>query len=885
MAIKKEKTTIREKLSPVKGQAKKTPKEKKIPYHRQPEDLDLERWQTGLRKQFGKDSAFTFENLGEHPVFSDFGVRNPETNSVYRVAIRSRDDSANFCSCMDYKTNRLGVCKHISFLLNKLENKRGNKKILKAGHRQPHSSIYLDYRNGRKIRLSIGSEQEAEFQNFAKKYFDQNLVFKPEGFPVFEKILEEARSIHEGFRCYDDALEFVLSRRELLSRNARIDQLFPQGPASPAFNEILKNATLYPYQREGVLFAARAGRCLIADEMGLGKTIQALAAAQLFKKEFGVERVLIVCPTSLKYQWKSEIERFTDSSVHVVEGTVQKRLQQYRESEAFFTIAGYHTVYNDLRHLNEMEFDLVILDEAQRIKNWQTKTSAAIKKLESTYAFVLTGTPLENKLEELYSIMQVIDQFRLPPLYQFLHRYQVKEEDSGKVVGFKNLKEIGEGLSDVLLRRRKKQVLKELPQRMDKTLLVPMTLDQMDLHNGYKDEVARLVAKWQKQKFLNEKDRKRLMLNLSMMRMVCDSTYILDQTSRHDTKVDELMCILEEFFGNQDGGKVVIFSQWQRMLQLVEMEMQERGVGYQFLHGSVPSEQRGDLLKNFREDPDCLVFLSTDAGGVGLNLQVASLVINLDVPWNPAVLEQRIARVWRMGQENPVQVVNLVSAGTIEHKMLAVLKFKDSMAKGVLDDGEDVIFMETSRFNDFMGKMTDLTGAGWVTDTENVKESMAEENADINAPEAAPEMEPASPQEAVAGEAIPVIPDEKGSPQTESPSVGSEADIPDSLQERSPSSKKPESGSPQTEGVQPGSREQEREREGRRRQGGTPSTPEELVQTGVSFLSGLAKTLSDPAETQKLVSSLTAKDETTGQTFLKIPVENEATVANALQVL
>lgn len=860
MAVKQEKTKADPKSARKKTQ--KLPKEKKIPYHHQPEDLDLVNWQIGLRKQFGKDSPFTYENTGQHPVFSDFLVRNTENKTTYRVAIRSRDDSENHCSCLDFKTNRLGVCKHIAFVLHKLENKRGVKSILKKGYRQPHSSIYLDYRERRKIKLSIGTEQEEAFRQLAEKHFDQNLVILPERFAVFEKILEEARRIHEGFRCYDDALEFVLTRRELLRRNARIDHLFPQGADSPIFKELM-NVGLYRYQREGVLFAARAGRCLIADEMGLGKTIQAIAAAQLFKKEFDVAKVLVVCPTSLKYQWKSEIERFTDSSVHVVEGTIHRRLKQYRETEAFFTIAGYHTVANDLKYLNETGYDLVILDEAQRIKNWQTKTSAAIKKLRSTYAIVLTGTPLENKLEELYSIMQFIDQFRLPPLYLFLNRYQIKDLETGKVVGFKNLREIGENLSDVLLRRRKKEVLTELPNRMDKTLLVPMTLDQMDMHKGYADEVARLVAKWRKQKFLNEKDRKSLMLSLSMMRMVCDSTYILDQTSRHDTKVDELMCILEEFFANQDGEKVVIFSQWQRMLQLVEMEMQDRGIGYRFLHGSVPSIERGNLLKDFKEDPDCLVFLSTDAGGVGLNLQNASLVINLDVPWNPAVLEQRIARVWRMGQKNAVQVVHLVSAGTIEHNMLGVLKFKDSMAKGVLDEGEDVIFMETSRFNDFMGKVEDMTGQGWVTDTEETTQILEEEMADIAAPE--PEAVPSETASA-GGLAIPGIPDEDELPS-----------------ERL----RPLSPQPLASGVE-GTKQDRPEQErghGGGQPGGTPSTPEELVQTGVSFLSGLVKTLSDPAETQKLVNSLTAKDETTGQTYLKIPVENEATVANALQVL
>ena len=845
MAKRKDKKTTANKGKNSKTSKKK--KEKKIPFHRQPGDLSLEKWQTGLRKQYGKESHFIMENLGDHRVFSDFSVRNPENGNTYRVAIRSMGDEQNYCSCLDFKTNRLGVCKHIAFVQYTIENTWGNKSAIKRGYHQPHSSIYLDYRDGRKIKLSIGAEQKEAFQLFAKKYFDEELTINPEGFSFFEKILEEGRSIAENFRCYEDALEFVLGRRELLQRNARIDQLFPDGPDSSTFDQLLK-VKLYSYQREGVLFAARAGRCLIADEMGLGKTIQAIAAAQLFKKEFGISKVLIVCPTSLKYQWKSEIERFSDSTAYVVEGGKLKRHKQYAEKDEFFTIAGYHTVANDVKELNKQEFDLLILDEAQRIKNWQTKTSAAIKKLQTNYAFVLTGTPLENKLEELYSIIQVIDQFRLPPLYLFLRRYQVTNEN-GKVVGFKNLHEIGKNLSDVLLRRTKKQVLKQLPQRQDKTLIVPMTRDQMDWHNDLSETVGRLVSKWRRQQFLHEKDRRRLMLSLSQMRMVCDSTYILDQTDRHDTKVDELMCILEEFFTNQYGEKVVVFSQWQRMAHLVEQELIERGIGYQFLHGGVPSKKRGDLLKTFKEDSDCLVFLSTDAGGVGLNLQNASLVVSLDVPWNPAVLEQRIARVWRMGQENAVQVINLVSAGTIEHRMLDVLKFKDSMAKGVLDDGEDFIFMESSRFNKFMGKMEDLTGGTWVSDTEEIGKTIQEEAADIG---------PAAP--AIEEPSLLPEPAEKEAP---TPIPGQE-EVPVPATESSGGNGKPA---------------------GRDSRGGTPPSPEELVQTGVSFLSNLAKTLSDPVKTQKLVSSLTDKDEKTGQTYLKIPVEDEASVSQALNVL
>lgn len=839
MAAAKEKTKAPSRKKVMKPKKKK---EKKISYHRQPDEMPLTTWQAGLRKQYGKESAFTMTNLGSHPVYSDWQVKNPKTGNTYKVAIRSRDDSANFCTCMDYKTNRLGVCKHIGYVLHKLENKRGMKSILKAGHTQPHSSIYLDYREGRKVKLSIGSENQAAFEKLAKKYFNENREMTLAGFSDFEKILEEAKSINYEFICYDDAFEFVLGHRDMLARNTKIDRLFPNGVESPRFDKLL-TVKLYEYQKRGVLFAARAGRSLIADEMGLGKTIQAIAAAELYQQEFGASRTLVVCPTSLKYQWKTEIERFTKSKAHVIEGSIISRRKQYAEISEPYLIVGYHTVKNDIKELNDMDLDILILDEAQRIKNWATQISASIKQLKTNYAFVLTGTPIENKLEELYSIMQVIDQFRLPPLYLFLEKYQIKDGDTGRVVGFKDLKNISETLNDVLLRRTKKQVLKQLPARMDKTLLVPMTEDQKIIHDEFKEVVAKLVAKWQRQRFLNEKDRKRLMLSMSQMRMVCDSTYILDQTTRHDTKVNELMAILEEFFTNDDAGKVVIFSQWKRMLDLVQEELESREIGYQYLHGSVPSSQRGNLLKNFKEDDDCHVFLSTDAGGVGLNLQAASLVINLDIPWNPAVLEQRIARVWRMGQENVVQVINLVSAGTIEHRMLGVLKFKASMAKGVLDDGQDVIFMEKSKFNEFMGQMQDLTGGQWVSDTEQ-QSTMEEEAAEI-APQPIPEEQPNMAKETPTT----AIPGDDDVPTT-SPSPEKERLI-----------RQPYSG------------------------GGLPSTPEELIQSGVSFISGLAQTLSSPEKTQQLVSSLTVKDEKTGKSYLRIPVDNEAVVSNAIQAL
>ncbi|WP_435353797.1 DEAD/DEAH box helicase [Emticicia sp. SJ17W-69] len=816
---------------------KKVEVSKKIPYYRKPENLTLDQWQIGLRKQFGQDNEFLISNIGQEKFFSDFYVTNNATNNSYKVAIRSADDSQNFCECLDFKTNRLGVCKHISATMQYLSKIHGSKKAFKDGFQPHYSSVYLDYRNGREIKIRVGLEQKEAYLALAKTYFDQNFVLKPASFGVFELFLEEANKLSNSFRCYPDALDFVIAERDKTRRRDYLWRIMPDGDEDKAFDGLLK-VPLFPYQRKGVFFAALAGRSLITDEMGLGKTLQGIATAELYRKELGINRVLIVCPTSLKYQWKSEIEKFTDSVVHVVEGPLLKRKAQYEFSEAFYVIVSYHAVTNDLDLLNKMEADMVILDEAQRIKNWKTKVSQQIKKLVTPYAIVLTGTPLENKLEELYSISQFIDVYRLGPIYRFLNQYQITD-DAGKVVGYKNLREISEKLSDILIRRTKKEVLSQLPKRMDKNLFVPMTQEQMDMHNDLGDNVAKLVNKWRRYGFLNETDRKRLILSLSQMRMVCNSTYILDQKTRHDTKIEEVMNILDEVFEHSDE-KVVIFSQWERMTRLVSQELNQREVKYEYLHGGVESAKRKDLLDNFKNDPKSRVFLSTDAGGVGLNLQSASLMINLDIPWNPAVLEQRIARIYRLGQERNVSIINLVSTGTIEHKMLDVLKFKGAMAEGVLDGGEDTIFLGDDKFKQFMNSVESLTDAP------------QDENAIIDAIE---EHEVEEQELSNTSESI-LIDTPEAELRLGTATFMGDDDINETEEQVNFASSS----------------------------GNIISPNDELIQSGVKFFTQLAQTLNNPEVKKNFVEYITEKDET-GKVYLKIPVENEEVIGNTLQTL
>ena len=457
---------------------------------------------------------------------------------------------------------------------------------------------------------------------------------------------------------------------------------------------------LYDYQREGVLFAALAGRSLIGDEMGLGKTIQAIAAVEIMAKHFGVERVLIVCPTSLKHQWEREISRFAGRSTQVIGGARPRRQQNFA-ADTFYKIMNYDTVYRDLDLIRGWSPDMVILDEAQRIKNWKTRAARSVKQISSPYAIVLTGTPLENRLEELVSIVQFVDQHRLGPTFRFLHDHQIRDDETGRVIGYTALDTIGKTLAPILIRRQKKQVLDQLPERLDKHLFVAMTPEQMNHHDDNREVVARIALKWQRMKFLSEADQRRLMIALQNMRMSCDSTYLLDQKTDFGVKADELVNVLGDMFEQPDT-KVVIFSQWLRMHELIVRRLKPKKWDHVVFHGGIPGTQRPKLVDRFNEDDRCRAFLATDAGGVGLNLQHASVVINMDLPWNPAVLEQRIGRVHRLGQRQPVRVVNFVSKGTIEEGMLDVLKFKKSLFSGALDGGEKEVFLGGSRLTRFM---------------------------------------------------------------------------------------------------------------------------------------------------------------------------------------
>ena len=663
--------------------------DKKISYSRKPDGMPLDEWQSILRRQFASEQKFKISNTGPHPLFSDFEVYNPATLKTYKVSIRDNIRSYNYCSCPDFTVNALGTCKHIEYVLSRFLKYKKYRKYFESPYEPSYSSLSIFYGKERKIRLKKGDYTGQYFRE--QEYFDKEGFLKPGMLETLDHFISKTAAGEHEFRVYPDVYEFIEQHKKAEVRKRIAREIFKDGKESQVFNDLI-NTKMYPYQKSGVQRIIETGRILLADEMGLGKTIQAIAATEILAKYFGVGKVLIICPTSLKFQWKREIERFCGREAVIVEGLIHKRKELY-STGSFYKIISYGVCHNDMDFINGLNSDLVIVDEAQRIKNWKTQIAQSVKRIKSDFAFVLTGTPLENRIEELHSIVEYIDRYKLGPLFRFIDKHQVLDKN-GKLKGYKNLREINRTIENIMLRRTRKEIIDQLPGRVDKNFFVEMTKEQMTDHESYNELVSKLVSKWIRTGFLSEEERQKLLILLSCMRMVCDSTFILDQQTDHGNKIGELSDLLQNVLEDPEN-KIVIFSQWKRMFELVIKMLVKHKMGYVYLNGDIPAIQRNQIIEKFQNDPQLRIFLSTDAGGVGVNLQSANVLINLDLPWNPAVLEQRIGRIYRLGQKKHVNVYNFISKGSIEHRILYLLDFKKSVFTGVIEeDGKDEVMLE-----------------------------------------------------------------------------------------------------------------------------------------------------------------------------------------------
>jgi superfamily II DNA or RNA helicase len=655
-----------------------------------------------------------------------YAVLPRAATTPHNVTLRGVEVERLSCSCEDFAENELGTCQHVERVKNwrsrqrKRERSSVPREMLSVSWwprawidriPAPLSEIRIDWPAG-------------EFPRSLSRYFDSEAWLRPRtddrnGSSWARAACAAARRV-AGRRGWAWDLDPAVSARiRAVAREEKIATRRMRASNDPViWGNVLSRVAfrLHSYQEEGVRFLARTGRAFLADDMGLGKTVQAIVASLLLRESGDVLRTLVVCPASLKHQWQQEIEKVCGERAVVAEGLRSRRLALYRSWTAGFLILNYELILRDLQAIRRAGADLVILDEAQRIKNWSTKTARAVKQLRSPQAFVLTGTPLENRLGELHSLVEFLHLRAAGPRWRLLPFHAVTDS-RGRVIAYEGLDVLRGRLQGFFLRRERRAVQSQLPERTDNTFWTGMTPEQW---KPYRKHAATAAALLSKRKALPSNEARALLRALTAMRILCNAyaqyawerhepllrhaapASRAEMRALHSPKLEEFARVLEDLLEEYDD-KIVVFSQWLRMLQLahfaVRARLDRRDLRAETFHGGLSGRQRSEMLDAFRRDPEFRVLFSTDAGGLGLNLQdAASIVVNLEVPWNPAVLEQRVGRVHRIGQSRSVQVLHFVTDGALEERVRQVVEGKQALFDGLLvERASEVVLSEAAR--------------------------------------------------------------------------------------------------------------------------------------------------------------------------------------------
>ena len=439
-------------------------------------------------------------------------------------------------------------------------------------------------------------------------------------------------------------------------------------------------AKLRDYQKEGYNWFRTLDYLgfggILGDEMGLGKTLQTITLILSRPKS----KTLIVAPTSLVYNWFNEFKKFAPSlKVLICNGTPDERqneIKNYMDYDVIVTT--YNLLRRDLDHYT-MYFDFCILDEAQNIKNSNSLNSKSVKQIKSRVRFALTGTPIENSLMELWSIFDFIMPGYLYDEKRFTARYFRRLEEGPEII-----EEINKMVKPFILRRLKKNVIKELPEKIEKTLHIPLNDEQKEVYETYAQYAKDLVQK----KVQNDEFKKskiEILSYITKLRQIClDPSVTMDNYNGGSGKIDALIDLLNQSIeGNH---KVLVFSQFTSVLKNISRILKEKHMSYSYLDGSISSSERMKMDNEFNEGDKNIFLISLKAGGTGLNLTSADIVIHFDPWWNPAVEDQATDRAHRIGQKNVVEVIKLISNDTIEEKIIELQNSKRELISKVLSD-------------------------------------------------------------------------------------------------------------------------------------------------------------------------------------------------------
>ena len=559
--------------------------------------------------------------------------------------------------------------------------------------------IHIDSQGGLlDISFDIPQVEDGEFANVIAK-LQENAEFYISESGKFYHFNEKFDRLKAALNELDD--QFVIQGSSLhvnINRSFQISKIF-ENIGGASFSEKFKSlyqhlthpeefpyekpehikASLRSYQETGVRWMSMLSHYnlggILADDMGLGKTVQAITfILSNLKKD---ESVLITAPASLTYNWASEFEKFTDEiDFAVIDGTKAERSKEIQEKHQIY-ITSYGSFLKDFEDYQDKKLNYLLLDEAQVVKNYSSKTNKSLSALNVEHTFALSGTPLENRIEEIWAIFQVVMPGFLPKREKFN-----KMEPSV----------ISRLIQPFIMRRKKEDVLEERPEKMEITVYNQLADDQKVIYLAQLELMQKQVLEMDSAAL--SRSRIEILAGITRLRQICNTPALfMDDYKGSSGKLERLRELLAQI--KDSGHRPLIFSQFTKVFPHIEKLMEEQEMTAYKLTGSTPIKDRLSMVQAFNAGSRDAFLVSLKAGGVGLNLTSADVVILVDLWWNPAVEEQAIARAHRMGQKNTVEVIRLITKGTIEEKIMEIQERKKDLIANVLEgDTVDKVLSE-----------------------------------------------------------------------------------------------------------------------------------------------------------------------------------------------
>ncbi|TAH27166.1 MAG: hypothetical protein EAZ07_02730 [Cytophagales bacterium] len=654
-----------------------------------PENMSLIEWQFALRRQFGQLNAFEVKNIGNQKVYSDFEVFNPESKKTYKVAIRSQDNSLNFCTCNDFKTNGLNTCKHIEYVLYQIKKYPPYQKILLAGYQPDYSSIYLKYGAEREIMIKIGTLEKEKFEALARNYFNKDFTLKQDAYLSIQELVSQAKRISNTFRIYDDALDFILSKRADQHRKELLEKSFEQSTSPEQLTKILKNQP-EPYQKAGALFLLKAGKALLADEFPWTNHLQIIIASEFATLILDVKKILILCPGGLVGHWQNLIHSETYSN-----SQVPSSIYSEADNLARYQIISFEEFFQLSSAIDHLAPDLLIIDQVQRLGNYSKSLFEKIKEIRTKYLIASTNGDINKNPEQLYHQMQLIDIYHLGPRYQFLDNHLVTDK-TGATIGFKNLHNIDRLIREIILKRTLNhypQLL--LPQKATNIFISP-TKYQFQSYQSLKENILKHLNDFKIYGNLSEIERRKLLTNFTLLRKI--SCIPNPDNNELGMKIEELKCLIEHL-NTLENQKILIYTQWNTIAQKIHKSLDDGNNKIYLIDKNTNPKEKSFHLINLGKPQKSGILITTDQAIEGMNIPVIDILINFDIPLNQEHWEKRAKQA--SPKPSYLQIFNLLLNKSVEQDIL--YNYAHSNRFPAIDLNEDeLIFQNNEAFSNYI---------------------------------------------------------------------------------------------------------------------------------------------------------------------------------------